>query len=252
MNPSIKIANGAPFTSTRNVTLNLSVTGSNLRMKLSEDPNFNGVDWQPYLATPTFQLSTGDGTKKVYAKFKNDFEIESASVHDDIIMDTTPPTAALTITPTSGITNETSFQFDPTASHDNLAPQSDLRVRYDYENDGTFDTDWEELRITNYEFQIGGGDKTVKMQLKDGAGWTAEATINVLSIPARRRSLPLIVIIIITVYTTLTPRPVMITKTGIICTTAGILTATVRGIPTGCRRILLAMNILIMVLIRLN
>ncbi len=179
MNPSIVIiADTVQYTPTREVKLKLSATGSNLKMKLSEDSMFTGIDWQPYLATPIFQLSTGDGPKKVYAKFKNDFEIESAAVQDDIIMDTTPPTAVLTITPDSGITSETSFQFDPTASSDNLTSKNDLRVRYDYENDGTFDTGWEELQIKNYEFQIGGGDKTVKMQLTDGA-WQVETTVNV-------------------------------------------------------------------------
>ena len=184
MNPSITIANGAQYSTTRNVTLKLSAIGANLKMKLSEDSTFNGVQWQNYQSNPTFQLSTGDGTKKVYAKFKNDFEIESPVLKDDIIMDTTPPIAVLTVTPDSGITNETTFQFDPTASHDNLASQSDLRVRYDWQNDGTYDTDWQELRITNYEFQIGGGDKTIKLQLKDGAGWQVE-TIQTIFVNTR-------------------------------------------------------------------
>ena len=179
MNPSISIANNAQYTTTRNVQLNLNATGSNLKMKLSEDSTFNGVNWQDYSSDLSFILSTGDGVKKVYAKFKNDFEIESSTLKDDIIMDTTPPTVVLTVTPDSGITNETTFQFDPTGSSDNLTAKQDLRVRFDWENDGMFDTNWHELRITKYEFQVGGGDKTVRMQLKDGVGWQVETTKNI-------------------------------------------------------------------------
>ena len=180
MNPSIVvIADTVEYTPTRNVTLKLSATGVNLKMKLSEDSTFSGVNWQDYSSEPSFILSTGDGVKKVYAKFKNDFEIESSTLKDDIIMDTTPPTLVLTVTPDSGITNETTFQFDPTGSSDNLTAKQDLRIIFDWENDGTFDTNWQELRITNYEFQVGGGDKTVRMQLKDGVGWQVETTKNI-------------------------------------------------------------------------
>lgn len=77
MQPSIIIANGDKYTSTRNVVLQLSAVGSNLKMKISEDSTFSGINWQTYSANKNFQLSTGAGTKTVYAKFKNDFEIES-------------------------------------------------------------------------------------------------------------------------------------------------------------------------------
>jgi uncharacterized protein (TIGR02145 family) len=176
INPAITIAGGAQYSATRDVQISLSASGSNLQMKLSEDSTFVSINWQAYSSTPSFQLSTGDGTKKVFAKFKNDFEIESINVNDDIIMDTTPPTIALTVTPDSGITNETSFEFDPTAGSDNLSPAQDLQVRFDWENDGSFDTEWQQLSIVNHQYSIGGGDKTVKMQLKDGVGWQVETT----------------------------------------------------------------------------
>ncbi|GEM_PF-3097955 len=178
INPSIAIlGDTTQYTPTRDVKLSLSAIGSNLQMKLSEDSTFAGVDWQSYSERPDFQLSAGDGIKKVYAKIKNDFEIESQNVKDGIILDTTPPTIALIVSPDSGIINETNFQFDPTGSSDNLALAADLRIRYDYENNGTYDTGWQQLQITNYEFQIGGGNKTVKMQLKDGAGWQVNTTV---------------------------------------------------------------------------
>ncbi len=185
MNPSIVIiADTVEYTPTRNVPLKLSVTGAKIKMKLSEDSTLSRVQWQNYQPNPFFQLSAGDGVKKVYAKFKNDFEIESQKMQDDIIFDTTPPTLVLTITPDSGVVNETTFWFDPTASSDNLTPQQDLRVRFAYENDATFDTDWIKLQTANYKFQDGGGDRDVKIQLRDKVGWISE-TIQTIFVNTR-------------------------------------------------------------------
>ena len=176
INPSITIANGSQYTASRDVLLSLSATGSNLQMKLSEDSTFTSIAWQAFSSSANFQLSTGEGQKTVYAIFKNDFDIESQTMNDDIVMDTTPPNIVLTVTPDSGITNETDFQFDPTGSSDNLSPALDLRVRYDYENDGNYDTEWEALQVRSKKWEVGGGDKTIKMQIKDGAGWEVETT----------------------------------------------------------------------------
>ncbi|MDP8240102.1 MAG: formylglycine-generating enzyme family protein [Candidatus Hatepunaea meridiana] len=72
------------YTAVRLVELSLSAQGENLRMMLSEDPDFEGADWIEYEETPQFELSVGAGEKVVYAKFINDFEIESEVVSDTI------------------------------------------------------------------------------------------------------------------------------------------------------------------------
>jgi uncharacterized protein (TIGR02145 family) len=179
ISPAITIAGGAHYSTTRDVQLSISATGSNLQMKLNEDSTFSGITWQSFSETANFQLSTGEGEKTVYAKLKNDFEIEADKVYDDIIVDTTPPTIALTVNPDSGITDETSFEFDPTASSDNLSPAQNLQIRFDWENDDSYDTDWQQLSIINHQYSIGGGDKMIKMQLKDGAGWQVDTTVNI-------------------------------------------------------------------------
>jgi uncharacterized protein (TIGR02145 family) len=176
INPGIAIEGGSLYTPTRSVELTLSASGSNLEMKISEDSTFAGINWQTYFSPVNFQLSTGEGVKKVFAKFKNDFEIESNSVKDSITLDITPSVPILIVTPDSGITNETNFQFDPTGSYDNLSPIESLQVRFDWENDGNWDVGWQHLSITNNIYLIGGGDKFVKMQIQDGAGWMADTT----------------------------------------------------------------------------
>lgn len=176
---TITIANGAQYANTRTVALTLSAEGDNLQMKISDDSTFIGLDWQTFSSSENFTLSTGDGEKTVYAKIKNDFEIESNNIWDTIILDTTPPSIALTVSPDSGITFETNFKFDPSASRDNLAPLQDMQIRFDYDNNGTFDTEWQVASIINYQYTIGGGDKIVKMWLKDGAGNQADTTVTV-------------------------------------------------------------------------
>ncbi len=179
INPSIDLGNGMKYSISRNIQVRFFASGDNLQMKLSEDSTFTGINWQPFSTTQNIQISVEDGFKTLYAKFKNDFEVESAIVNDDINLDTTPPIIALTVTPDSGITNETDFQLDPTGSSDNIASADEMHVRFDWENDGSYDTEWELLLALSYQYSVGGGDKTLKMQLMDGAGWQVDTTINI-------------------------------------------------------------------------
>jgi uncharacterized protein (TIGR02145 family) len=178
-NSTISIAGGALYTSNRNVDLTFSITGSNLQMKVSEDSILSGLNWQIFSSTINFQLSMGEGLKIVYAKFKNDFDVESQLIKNTISLDMTPPVLIIAVTPDSGVTNETNFQFDPTDSYDNLFPSDSLKIRYDWENDGNWDTDWTGLSIKTNQYTIGGGAKTAKMQIKDGAGLDTNTTSHI-------------------------------------------------------------------------
>ncbi|MBN1999215.1 hypothetical protein JW935_16775 [candidate division KSB1 bacterium] len=168
MQPSIVIANDSVYTSRRNVVLSLTALGENLTMKVSQDSNFIGVSWENFAASENITLSTGEGPKIVYAKFKNDFEIESKIITDDVILDMTAPTADFSVTPNYGIVNETNYSFDASGSHDAYP----VLLRWDWENDGSFDTDWLTDKTTTYQYSVGGGNKTVKLEVKDGAGNT--------------------------------------------------------------------------------
>ena len=175
--PILVINGGEAYTSSREVTLTI-LANTAQKMILANSADFSGADWENYATSKNWTLASVDGQKKIYLKVKYDTE-ESCVISDDIIMDTIPPIIAITVIPDSGITNETNFQIDPTASNDNLSPVQDLQVRFDWENNGSYDTEWKQLQITNYLFQIGGGDKTTKMQLKDAAGWQVDTTLNI-------------------------------------------------------------------------
>ena len=176
MNPSIIIANDSTYTAIRAVILTLMATGENLKMKVSEDSSFAGVSWETFATTKSYTLSTNDGIKTVYARFKNDFEMETSSMSDNIILDTTPATAAFSVLPTSGITAETTFNFDATATTDNIASANEIQIRWDWENDGSYDTPLSTDKTATHQYSTGGGDKTVKLEAKDGAGNTSSTT----------------------------------------------------------------------------
>jgi formylglycine-generating enzyme required for sulfatase activity len=178
INPLISINTGDEFTSVRLVMLNLIASGNNIQMEVSENADFTGSSWETYSASKTFELSTGDGEKTVYAKFKNDFDIESTVVNDPILLDTTPPHIAANVSPESGVTNETDFTFDVSGCSDNLTPFNQLLLRYDFNNDGNYETGWEFAVQKAYTYPTG-GDKTIKIELKDGAGWMVSQALQV-------------------------------------------------------------------------
>jgi sulfatase modifying factor 1 len=184
MNPGMVINNNADYAILPAVKLTLTANGSNVQVKAGEDSTFTGLAWQPWNTSLNYQLSSGDGIKRVYAKFINDFEIESEKITDEIILDSTPPQLLLTTFPDSGFTNETEFQFDGTGSTDNCSEFQDLLIRFDWQNNGAYDTPWNELQVFSHIFDTGGGDKTVRVQLGDAAGWQAD-TIRTIFVNSR-------------------------------------------------------------------
>ena len=178
MEPGISIGFGEFYTPTRDIKVTLLASGINLQMIIAEDENFTGHHWQVYQRIINYTLSDGEGVKQVFAKFKNDFEVESSIVSHYIIYDT-PPKIALTVTPDSGITDETIFQFDPTGSTDVRTPDDRLQVRFDWENKGSWNTGWIQSSVISHKYTIGGGNKTVRMELRDAAGWIVDTTITV-------------------------------------------------------------------------
>ena len=81
---SISIDGGASTTNSRQVTISFSRTGVITHYKLSESSNLDGVEWIASSATTaSFTLSSGYGTKTVYARIKNEYgesDIVSTSI----------------------------------------------------------------------------------------------------------------------------------------------------------------------------
>jgi len=86
----------------------------------------------------------------------------------------TPPIASFNVTPLSGNTN-TQFSFDATGCSDNEDDISQLQVRWDWENDGTWDTEYSTTKTAVHQFNSP-DTYTVLLGVKDTSGLTGHTT----------------------------------------------------------------------------
>ena len=94
----------------------------------------------------------------------------------------TPPTAAFTISPPSGDTS-TVFGFDASACSDAEDATSALQVRWDWENDGTFETNWDTAKTATHTFDTA-GTHTVRLEVMDSGSLT-DATTRQVTVSAQ-------------------------------------------------------------------
>ena len=86
-NGSITINNGASFTDSRYATLKLNATGAT-EMIISDRSDFSGATYEAYATSKSFTLSSGDGTKIIYVKYKDALGNETDTISDRIVLDT--------------------------------------------------------------------------------------------------------------------------------------------------------------------
>lgn len=96
---SVLINNGDTYTTSNSVTLTISATdnydsASSIQMQVSNSADFSGASWESYTTSKSWALSSGDGSKTVYVRFKDSNGNISSSYSDDITYDTTAPTAS--------------------------------------------------------------------------------------------------------------------------------------------------------------
>jgi uncharacterized protein (TIGR02145 family) len=80
----------------------------------------------------------------------------------------TPPNAVFSVIPSTG-TVDTVFAFDASGCSDAEDPVSSLQVRWDWENNGVWDSDWSSDKTLFHQFDQQ-GDYTVAMEVKDSGG----------------------------------------------------------------------------------
>jgi hypothetical protein len=101
---TISINSGATYTNNANVTLGLSATNPTAGdpvsdMRFSTDGVTYG-SWVPYATSTAYTLPSGDGSKTVFAEFRNGAGAVSAAASHSIILDTTPPAITSAPAPT--------------------------------------------------------------------------------------------------------------------------------------------------------
>ena len=87
---SLLINNSNIYTNSLTVVLNLSVQNA-FQMAISNSPDFNGVSWEDYNISKSWNLNEGESEKIVYAKFRSTSGGVSEVVSDSIIFDITAP-----------------------------------------------------------------------------------------------------------------------------------------------------------------
>jgi hypothetical protein len=84
------------------------------------------------------------------------------------------PTASFVVTPESG-TTDTTFGFDASGCSDVEDAVASLEVRWDWENDGTWDTGWSTTKTADHQYSTT-GTKTIALEVRDTGGLTGQVT----------------------------------------------------------------------------
>ncbi len=84
-NKSVVINSGDASTASTAVTLIISADYAT-SMAISNNADFSGGIWETYAASKSWTLTSGEGTKNVYVKFKDASGVSSAPVFDTIIL----------------------------------------------------------------------------------------------------------------------------------------------------------------------
>ena len=169
---TININNSAAYTNTQSVTLALSCTpyngGTCTQMQFSND----NVTWSAlvtYAATKVWDLTSGDGTKTVYAKFKDNAGNWSIVYSDTISLDTVPPQCSVVINNSATYTSTAAVTLSLSAVDPN--PGSGLsQMCVNYTNASC--SSWVNYATTmNWTLlPAGDGTKYVYAWFKDNAG----------------------------------------------------------------------------------
>src|ERR1041385_8935106 len=96
----------------------------------------------------------------------------------------TSPVACFTVNPTTGTTS-TTFNVDASCSTDAETNAANLQVRWDWQNDGTFDTAFSSTKSASHTY-ASSGTYTIRMQVQDASSppGTSSATRTVTVNPA--------------------------------------------------------------------
>jgi len=112
-----------------------------------------------------------------------DTEYFTGSISNDVVVEVTnqAPEASFTVLPSSG-TTDTIFQFDANGCSDFEDPSSSLEIRWDFDGDSNYDTDWSTEKIVEHQYgEVDIYNAQVIVRDSEGLNDTFELSINVAS-----------------------------------------------------------------------
>ena len=179
---SIVINSGATYTTT--ATVGLAINGSDAGVGLSQMmicnvSDFSGCSWETYNTSKLWTLSSGDGTKTVYIKFRDTLLNESSSYNDVITLDTQSPFGSILIN--SGDQYSSSLNVTLTVSAtDTISGLSQMMICNASDFSGC---SWETYSTSkSWTLSSGDGTKTVYVKFNDMAGNTSASYSDTISL----------------------------------------------------------------------
>lgn len=179
------INRGASKTTQPLVSLDNIVTGTSpAHYMASESSGFAAAVWRAYSTAPAFELSRGNGVKKVYFKVKN-VHGESAVVSDTILL-SEPPLPMVTVTSPDGEASEGGSDTGRFRFIRNASAAMGLTVRYRISGTATNGTDFKmlsgtvripaglfhrEVVVTPIDDSLREGNETVIVTLEPGSAY---------------------------------------------------------------------------------
>lgn len=165
------INNGAATTAVTGVTLNSTVSDAHsgvAQMRFSNNGS-SWSAWETYASTKSWTLTSGNGSKTVYAQYLDGAGNQSATHSDTITLfdgiDSTPPTGAVTINGAALYTTTTAVTLNLSASDTGGSGLSQMC----FSNNGSSWSAWETYASTkSWTLTSGNGGKTVYAMFRDG------------------------------------------------------------------------------------
>ena len=156
----IHIESGSGYVDTRHVTIDVMASGADECRFENGGEGWSG--WQPYTQSIQWTLTSGEGTKYVYAECRKDGYI-SNMVYDTVVLDTTPPPY---------ISIEINNGDEWTNSRDvKLGLYCYAADQCRYSNEGGPWSGWSSYTTKkSWQLSSGDGDKTVYYECKDSNG----------------------------------------------------------------------------------
>lgn len=177
---NVLILDGASFTNSAAVSLTLDASDAAsgvANVRFSND-NVTWGPWAAYSTTALWTLSSGDGTKTVYAQFRDGAGTVSSSASDTIVVDTVPPQGSITIAGGVAWTTVRGVNLTLSAT-DASSGVREMRFGEDGTNFGLWQT---YSTLAGWSLPTGDGIKTVYVQFKDEAGNVSAAVSDTIGV----------------------------------------------------------------------
>lgn len=187
---SMVIDDGAAFTGQQAVALRLQASDRYgvTEMMVSDQPDFTGAFWTNFTDAVDWTLGAGDGTKTVYAVFKDAHGLVSGPVNDSIVLDTEAPVGSVIIDDGAAFANATDVTLQLAAT--DLTGTTEMCLSENPTFDGA---EWVAYSGTaGFALQPGDGKKTVYTRFRDALGHISQTANDTIVLDTQYPSLVLV------------------------------------------------------------